>query len=267
MSKIHSTALVEPGAKVATDVEIGPYCVVGGRVTLHSGVKLVAHVFMDGRTTVGSGTVIHPFASIGSPPQSLAYKGEDTVLTIGANCLIREHVTMNPGTEKAGGVTSVGDHCMFMAGSHVAHDSRVGNHCVFANNAVIGGHVEVGDYVWLGGASAVHQFSRIGKHAFVGGMAGLEGDLIPYGSVMGNRAHLAGLNLVGLKRRGFSREQIHALRQAYRILFAPEGTFQERLADVAEQYSDNDVVMDIVNFVRADHANRALCMPRPERTV
>jgi UDP-N-acetylglucosamine acyltransferase len=156
---------------------------------------------------------------------------------------------------------------MFMAGSHVAHDCRVGNHCVFANNAVIGGHVEIGDYVWLGGASAVHQFSRIGNHAFVGGMAGLEGDLIPYGSVMGNRAHLAGLNLVGLKRRGFSREQIHSLRQAYRILFAPEGTFQERLADVAEQYADNPVVMDIVNFVRADHANRALCMPRPERSV
>ncbi|HAH09170.1 MAG TPA: acyl-[acyl-carrier-protein]--UDP-N-acetylglucosamine O-acyltransferase, partial [Alphaproteobacteria bacterium] len=146
-------------------------------------------------------------------------------------------------------------------------DCRVGAHCVFANNAVIGGHVEIDDYVWLGGASAVHQFSRIGKHAFVGGMAGLEGDLIPYGSVMGNRAHLAGLNLVGLKRRGFSRDQIHALRQAYRILFAPEGTFQERLADVAEQFGTNAVVMDIVNFVRSDHANRALCMPRPERVL
>jgi UDP-N-acetylglucosamine acyltransferase len=265
MKKIHPSAIIEDGAKIGDDVEIGPYCVVGGKVTLGNAVRLVAHVAVDGRTTVGDNTVIHPFASIGSPPQSLAYQGEDTVLSIGVNCLIREHVTMNPGTANAGGITSVGDHSMFMAGSHVAHDCQVGANCVFANNAVIGGHVEIGDYVWLGGAAAVHQFSRIGKHAFVGGMAGLEGDLIPYGSVMGNRAHLAGLNLVGLKRRGFSRDQIHALRQAYRILFAPEGTFQERLSDVAEQYVDNAVVMDIVNFVRADHANRALCMPRPER--
>jgi UDP-N-acetylglucosamine acyltransferase len=152
---------------------------------------------------------------------------------------------------------------MFMADSHVAHDCQVGSNCVFANNAMIGGHVVVDDFVWLGGGAAVHQFSRIGKHAFVGGMAGLEGDLIPYGSVMGNRAHLAGLNLVGLKRRGFSREQIHELRNAYRLLFAQEGTFQERLADVAELFANRPEVMDIVNFVRAG-GNRPLCMPDRE---
>lgn len=265
MTRIHSTAVIERGAEISDTAEVGPYCVIGSRVTLGDNVKLLAHVSVSGRTTLGAGTVVHPFASIGSAPQSLAYQGEDTSLTIGIGCIIREHVTMNPGTAKSGGLTSVGDHSMFMAGSHVAHDCKVGSYCVFANNAVIGGHVEVGDYVWLGGASAVHQFSRIGKHAFVGGMAGLEGDLIPYGSVMGNRAYLAGLNLVGLKRRGFTRDQIHALRQAYRILFAPEGTFQERLTDVADQYSTVPVVMDIVNFVRSDHANRAICMPRPER--
>jgi UDP-N-acetylglucosamine acyltransferase len=152
---------------------------------------------------------------------------------------------------------------MFMADSHVAHDSQVGSNCVFANNAMIGGHVVIEDYVWLGGGAAVHQYSRIGKHAFVGGMAGLEGDLIPYGSVMGNRAYLAGLNLVGLKRRGFTRDQIHELRNAYRLLFAQEGTFQERLADVSELFANNPEVMEIVNFVRGG-GNRPLCMPNRE---
>jgi len=263
MNKIHPTAVVAPTAKIHETVEIGPFCVVGPKVTLHENVRLINHVCVDGRTTIGKGTVVYPFASLGQPPQSLAYKGEETDLIIGANNIIREHMTMNPGTEKGTGVTRVGDNCMFMADSHVAHDCQVGSNCVFANNAMIGGHVVVDDYVWLGGGAAVHQFSRIGKHAFVGGMAGLEGDLIPYGSVMGNRAHLAGLNLVGLKRRGFSREQIHELRNAYRLLFAQEGTFQERLADVAELFANRPEVMDIVNFVRAG-GNRPLCMPDRE---
>ncbi len=263
MTKIHSSAVIEPGAQVHPSVEIGPFCIVGSKVTLGENVRLINHVCVDGRTTIGKGTVVYPFASLGQPPQSLAYKGEDTELVIGENNIIREHVTMNPGTAKGAAKTSVGDNCMFMADSHVAHDCTVGSNCVFANNAMVGGHVVIEDFVWLGGGAAVHHFSRIGKHAFVGGMAGLEGDLIPYGSVMGNRAYLAGLNLVGLKRRGFTREQIHELRNAYRLMFAQEGTFQERLADVAELFANNEEVMDIVSFVRGG-GSRPLCMPNRE---
>ena len=263
MTKIHPSAVIDPRARIHSSVEIGAFCVVGANVTLGEDVRLINHVCVDGHTTIGQATSVFPFASLGQPPQSLAYKGEDTELIIGKNNIIREHVTMNPGTAKGGGVTRVGDNCMFMADSHVAHDCTVGSNCVFANNAMVGGHVVVDDYVWLGGGAAVHQFSRIGRHAFVGGMAGLEGDLIPYGSVMGNRAYLAGLNLVGLKRRGFTRDQIHELRNAYRLLFAQEGTFQERLADVAELFASNEEVMEIVNFVRAG-GNRPLCMPNRE---
>lgn len=263
MAKTHPTAVIDPGAKIHPTVEIGPFCIVGPKVTLGANVRLINHVCVDGRTTIGAGSVLYPFASLGQPPQVLGYTGEDTELIVGENNIIREHMTMNPGTPKGGGVTRVGNNCMFMADSHVAHDSQVGSNCVFANNAMIGGHVVIEDFVWLGGGAAVHQYSRIGKHAFVGGMAGLEGDLIPYGSVMGNRAYLAGLNLVGLKRRGFTRDQIHELRNAYRLLFAQEGTFQERLADVAELFANNAEVMEIVNFVRAG-GNRPLCMPNRE---
>ena len=263
MAKTHPTAVIDSGAKIHETVEIGPFCIVGPNVTLGEGVRLINHVCLDGRTTIGKGSVIYPFASLGQPPQVLGYSGEDTELIVGENNIIREHMTMNPGTPKGGGVTRVGNNCMFMADSHVAHDCQVGSNCVFANNAMIGGHVVIDDYVWLGGGAAVHQYSRIGKHAFVGGMAGLEGDLIPYGSVMGNRAYLAGLNLVGLKRRGFTRDQIHELRNAYRLLFAQEGTFQERLADVSELFANNGEVMEIVNFVRSG-GNRPLCMPNRE---
>ncbi|MFN8947172.1 MAG: acyl-ACP--UDP-N-acetylglucosamine O-acyltransferase [Alphaproteobacteria bacterium] len=263
MTKIHPSAVVDPKAEIHESVEIGPFCVVGPQVRLGANVRLFSHVCVDGATTIGEGTTVFPFASLGHPPQSLAYRGEPVELIIGRNNLIREHVTMNPGTAKGGAVTRVGDNCMFMADSHVAHDCIVGSNCVFANNAMVGGHVIVEDFVWLGGGAAVHQFSRIGRHAFVGGMAGLEGDLIPYGSVMGNRAYLAGLNLVGLKRRGFSRDQIHELRNAYRLLFAEEGTFQERLSDVAELFASNAEVMEIVNFVR-NNTNRPLCMPNRE---
>lgn len=263
MTKIHPSAVVDPKAEIHGSVEIGPFCVVGPQVRLGANVRLFSHVCVDGATTIGEGTTVFPFASLGHPPQSLAYRGEPVELIIGRNNLIREHVTMNPGTAKGGAVTRVGDNCMFMADSHVAHDCIVGSNCVFANNAMVGGHVIVEDFVWLGGGAAVHQFSRIGRHAFVGGMAGLEGDLIPYGSVMGNRAYLAGLNLVGLKRRGFSRDQIHELRNAYRLLFAQEGTFQERLSDVAELFASNAEVMEIVNFVR-NNTNRPLCMPNRE---
>lgn len=264
MPAIHPTAIVEDGANFADDVEIGPYCHIGPRVSLGAGVKLVSHVVIAGHTSLGEKCIVYPFASLGHPPQHLKYAGEDVALRIGAHVTIREHVTMNPGTAMARGETVVGDHGFFMAGSHVAHDCRVGEHVIFANNATIGGHVDVGDHVMLGGLCAVHQFSRIGNHAFVGGMAGLEGDLIPFGSCMGNRASLAGLNIVGMKRRGFDRENIHTLRNAYRLLFAQEGTFQERLQDVAELFAQSPEVMQVVEFVRAP-SQRPLCTPRGER--
>lgn len=259
-SKIHKTAIIESGAKIADDAEVGPYCIVGPRVELKERVRLVGHVVVDGRTTIGADTTVYPFASLGHAPQSFAYHGEDTGLMIGEKNIIREYVTMNPGTVGGRGETTVGSNCMFMAHSHIAHDCNVGNNVVFANSATIGGHVEVGNYVWFGGMSGAHQFTRIGPHAFVGGLAGLRGDLIPFGSVVGNHAHLAGLNLVGLKRRGFTRETIHDLRNAYRLLFAEEGTLQERIDDVAELFAKSPEVMAIIDFIRGG-GQRPLCLP------
>ena len=219
---IHPTAIVAHEAQIAATASIGPYCVVGPRVTLGERVRLISHVVVDGITTIGEGSTLYPFASIGHRPQDLKYKGEPSRLEIGRNNQIREHVSMNPGTEGGGMVTHVGDNCLFMVGSHVAHDCQIGDHVILVNNVALGGHVEIGDFAIIGGNSAVHQFVRIGKQVMVGGMTGVENDVIPYAAVTGNRAHLSGLNLVGLKRRAFSREDIHALRNAYRLLFAPE---------------------------------------------
>lgn len=263
MTEIHPTAVVEPGARIGNNVAIGPYSVVGPEVELADGVTLLSHVVVGGRTVVGSNTKIFPFASIGHQPQDLKFRGEASRLEIGCNNIIREHVTMNPGTEGGGMVTRIGNNCLFMVGCHVAHDCQIGDHAILVNNATLGGHVAVGDWAILGGLSAVHQFVRVGRHAMVGGMSGVENDIIPYGSVMGNRARLSGLNVVGLKRRGFSREVIHALRNAYRLLFAPEGTLAERLADVAELMHDIEPVMEIVEFIRAD-SSRAICQPHLE---
>ena len=260
MSDIHTTAVVDGKARIGAGVVVGPYCIVGPDVELKEGVRLVSHAVVTGATTVGEGSAIYPFASIGHPPQDLKYKGEKSRLVIGRRNIIREHVTMNPGTEGGGMLTQTGDDCLFMVGAHVAHDCRIGDHVILVNNSTLGGHVRVEDWAILGGLSAVHQFVRIGKHAMVGGMSGVESDVIPYGSVTGNRARLSGLNIVGLKRRNFSRDVIHALRNAYRLLFAQEGTMTERLADVAEMFHDNEPVMDIVNFIRADSA-RAICHP------
>ena len=263
MPYVHPTAIVDRKARLGEGVSIGPYCVVGGDAALGDGCKLVSHVVVDGRTDIGSDTQIFPFASIGHAPQDQKYKGEPSTLRIGANNVIREHVTINPGTLGGGMVTCVGDECLLMVGAHVAHDCTVGNHVIMANNATLAGHVAVEDYAIIGGLSAVHQFCRIGKHAMVGGMSGVECDVIPYGSVMGDRARLSGLNIVGLKRRGFSRTDISALRRAYRLMFAEEGTMAERLEDVVKAYSNQEAVMEIVNFIRSD-SNRAICQPRPE---
>ena len=263
MADIHPTAIVEKGAELADGVSVGPYCVVGPRVTLAEGVRLLSHVVVSGITSIGPNTHIYPFASIGTQPQDLKYKGEPSQLVIGANNIIREYVTMNPGTDGGGMLTEIGNNCLFMMSTHVAHDCRIGNHVVMANNATLGGHVSIGEWAIIGGLSAVHQFVRIGPHAMVGGMSGVEQDVIPYGSVMGNRARLAGLNVIGLKRRGFSRADIAVLRKAYRLLFAEEGTMAERLEDAVETYSDNKAVMDIVDFIRSD-STRSICQPRAE---
>ncbi|MBI3419236.1 MAG: acyl-ACP--UDP-N-acetylglucosamine O-acyltransferase [Proteobacteria bacterium] len=262
MSKsIHPTAIVDKAAGIGEGVSIGPYCMVGGGVKLGARTRLHSHVVVDGLTTLGEDCEIYPFSSVGLPPQDLKYKGEASKLEIGARVRIREHVTINPGTQGGGMLTHVGDDCLLMVGAHVAHDCQLGHHVILVNNATLAGHVYVGDHAIIGGNSAVHQFVRIGVHAMIGGMSGVDNDVIPYGTVMGDRAHLAGLNLVGLERRGFSREDIRMLRSAYRMLFAPEGTFSERLESVAESYSAVTAVGDIVQFIRAK-SSRALCQPR-----
>jgi UDP-N-acetylglucosamine acyltransferase len=262
MTNIHPTAVVDPGARIAAGARIGPYCVVGGKVELGEDVELVAHVVVAGRTGIGDGTRIFPFASIGHQPQDLKYKGEDSTLVIGKRNIIREHVTMNPGTAGGGMTTRVGDDCLFAASAHVAHDCRVGNHVIMTNNATLGGHVVLGDHVIISGLSAVHQFVRVGPHAFVGGMTGVERDVIPYGMVMGDRARLVGLNIVGLQRRGFSRDDIQALHSAYDMLFAQDnGTLAERVAAVAERFAGVGPVREIVEFVRAENS-RGLVQPK-----
>ncbi|MBT6094157.1 MAG: acyl-ACP--UDP-N-acetylglucosamine O-acyltransferase [Rhodospirillaceae bacterium] len=263
MSEIHSTAVVSPNATLGSGLKIGPYCVIGEHVTLDDGVELMSHVVVDGRTHIGANTRIYPFASIGHCPQDLKYGGEPSKLEIGCNNVIREHVTMNPGTEGGGMLTSVGNNCLFMVGAHVAHDCQIEDNAILVNNATLGGHVHVGEWAIIGGLSAVHQFVRIGRHAMIGGMSGIEHDVIPYGSVIGNRARLSGLNIVGLKRRNFSREEIHDLRKAYRLIFALEGTLGERLEDVAEDFSNNEPVMEIVDFIQAN-SSRAICQPALE---
>lgn len=258
---IHPNAIVEPGAQLAPGVRIGPFCLVGSGVELGEGVELVSHVVVAGTTKVGAGTRIFPFASIGHQPQDLKYRGEPCSLSVGANCIIREGVTMNPGTEGGGSVTTVGDNCAFLANSHVGHDCHVGNNVIFSNNVMLAGHCWVGDYAIIGGGAAVIQFARVGPHSFVGGMSGLENDLIPYGMALGNRAYLSGLNIVGLQRRGFSRTDIHDLRRAYRLLFAAEGTLMERLDDVSQEFSTHPIVQEIIAFIRAG-GKRSLCTPR-----
>ncbi len=259
--KIHPSAVVEPGAKLGNDVVIGPFSLVGEDVELSDGVELLSHAVVTGRTKVGEQTRIFPFASVGHQPQDLKYAGEPSQLTIGAECKIREGVTINPGTKGGGMETVIGDRCAFLANSHVGHDCHVGDDVIFSNNVMLAGHCHVGNFAILGGGAAIIQFARIGPHAFVGGMSGLENDLIPYGMALGNRAYLSGLNIIGLQRRGFSREDIHDLRRAYRLLFAAEGTLQERMADVEEEFGRHPIVVEIIEFIR-EGGKRALCMPK-----
>jgi len=230
-------------------------------VALADEVELVSHVAVAGRTSIGARTRVFPFASIGHQPQDLKYKGEPSTLEVGSDCLIREGVTLNPGTAGGGMKTVIGNDCAFLANSHVGHDCNVGNNVIFSNNVMLAGHCIVGDFAILGGGAAVIQFARVGAHSFLGGMSGLENDLIPYGMALGNRAHLSGLNIVGLQRRGFSRNDIHDLRRAYRLLFAAEGTLSERTADVAEEFGTQPIVQEILAFIRTG-GKRSLCTPK-----
>jgi UDP-N-acetylglucosamine acyltransferase len=263
MTTIHPTAIVEAGAQLGADVEIGPYCMIGANVRLGDRVRVRSHAVLEGHTEIGEDCEIYPFASIGAAPQHAAYQGEPTRLVVGARNLFREHVTLHCGTAAGRGVTTVGSDGLFYVGCHVAHDCIVGDHVILTNGATLGGFCNVEDYVIMGGLSAAHQHTRIGRHAFIGGMAGVNHDVIPFGSVWGNHAHLEGLNLVGLKRRGFSREAINTLRAAYRMLFAEEGTFQERLEDTVYAYSGSPEVQEILNFIKAD-SSRPLTMPQRE---
>jgi UDP-N-acetylglucosamine acyltransferase len=251
MATIDPSARIEPGARIGQGVAIGPYCVIGPDVAIADGCRLLAHIHLAGHTEIGARTVVYPFASLGTPPQSVKYRGGPTRLVVGTDCEIRESVTMSTGTEDGGGVTSVGDRCFFMAGSHVGHDCHVGNDVTFANNAVLGGHVSVGDRAFLGGQAAVHQFVRVGEGAMIGGLSGITRDVIPFGFAFGPKAELVGLNMVGLKRRGHGRAEMHRLRQCYRALFLGAGEFRDRLAAVAADYGADPLVGKIVDFLRA----------------
>ncbi|WDI31042.1 acyl-ACP--UDP-N-acetylglucosamine O-acyltransferase [Hyphococcus flavus] len=259
---VHPTAVVEDGADIG-DAYIGPFCFVGSQAKLHNGVKLNSHVIVEGETEIGENTLVHPFAVLGGAPQHLQYNGEQTSLVIGSNNIIREHVTINCGTQSGGGVTRVGSNTFIMTGSHIAHDCHVGDHVIFANNATLGGHVKVGDYAFLGGLCAIHQFTRIGDYAFIGGCAAVAADVIPFASAMGNHATLVGLNVVGLKRRNFSRHAISELRSMYKLLFSSNHTFKERLEIVRSAFS-SDEVMKVIKFIDETQARAVMA---PDRTL
>jgi len=260
MTNIHATALVDPSAKLGANVEIGPYCVIGPDVEFGDGVIVHSHAVIVGHTTLGAECKVFPFACIGTAPQDIKFKDEPSTVTIGAKTIIREHVTIHAGTGRGHMATKVGAGCFLMVGSHIAHDCEVGDNVTLVNNATLAGHVSVGDGAILGGLSAAHQHVRIGAYAFIGGMSGIGADVIPFGMAIGNRANLCGLNIIGLKRRGFPREQIHELRQAYRMLFSNEGTLKERLEDVESMFGSNSLTRQVIDFMKTE-SDRSFCVP------
>ena len=255
-AQIHPSAVVEEGAEIGPDCKIGAYVVVGPEARLGPGVELKSHAVVEGWTEIGEATVIFPFASIGHIPQDMKFAGERTKLEIGKRNRIREHVTMNPGTEGGGGLTRIGDDGLFMVGVHIGHDCMVGNHVILANNASLAGHVVLGDHVMLGGMAGVHQYCRVGRGAMVGGLAGVAADVIPYGTVIGERATLEGLNLVGLKRRGVEKHEINGLRSAFKLLFSGSGSLTERAATMQLEYASNALVQDVTSFILEDSRRR-----------
>lgn len=259
-SFIHPTAIVESGVKLGQNVHIGPFCYLSGDVEIGDEVTLHSHVVVNGRTKIGKGTQIFPFASIGHRPQDLKYHGEPSTLTIGDYNMIREYVTIQPGTEGGGMKTVVGHRCLIMANAHIAHDCSVGNHIIMANSAALGGHVIVEDYAIIGGLAAIHQFVRIGSHAIIGGMSGVEHDVLPYAAIKGERASLYGLNLIGLRRRGANKEDIHSLKRAYDQIFDQEGTLAERVEKLSFE-TQNERVNEVLSFIQKD-SKKKLCAPK-----
>lgn len=263
---VHPTAIVDPAAQLGDGVHIGPFCIVGPRVSLGEQTRLVSHVTLDGNTTIGADCQLYPQVSMGFPPQDFKHKGgEDIGIEIGDRCVFREMVNVHPGTDVGKPITRLGNDCYLMVGSHIAHECQVGHNVTLSNYVQVGGNVSIGNYVTLGGVSAVHQHTRIGDYAFIAGMALVTNDVIPYGFVMGNAAHLQGLNVVGLKRRGFDRVQIHRLRAAYRQLFAYEGTLAERIDDATRLYADEALVMEIIKFIQSRGTGRNLTLPDMRR--
>ena len=265
MPAIDPTSRVAVGARIAEDVEIGPYCLIGPQVELERGVRLLGHVNVTGATTIGEDTIVYPFSSLGTPPQSVHYRGGPTRLVIGARCELRESVTMNTGTEAGGGITRVGERCMFMVGSHVGHDCEVGDDVTFANNVVLGGHVSVGNNTFLGGHVAIHQFVRVGEGVMMAGMSAARDDIIPFGFALGQTGALVGLNIVGLRRRGATKDEMHRLRRAYRSLFFVEGRIADRVDALAREFPNDPLVGKIIAFIQAG-GKRPLMRPlaKPE---
>ncbi|KCZ56577.1 hypothetical protein HY29_08325 [Hyphomonas beringensis] len=260
-AQIHPTACVEEGASLGQDVKIGPFCYVAASTSLGDGCELMSHAVVMGHTQIGHGCTLHPHAVLGGLPQVIGFEASpDSRLVVGDNCVFREYATAHSGMPKFGGVTTVGNNCYVMIGAHIAHDNKIGNNVVMANNVSLAGHIEVGDNVWFGGLSAIHQFSRIGRNAFIGGGAIVVEDVIPFGSVVGNHAKLSGLNMVGLKRRGFTKAEQMEIRSAYKAVFFGEGLFRERVDQAAEKFADKPLAMEMIDFIR--HAgDRPICKP------
>ena len=259
---IHKSSVIDSKAKVGNDVKIGPFCFVGANVQLGDGVELISSVHIEGNTKVGKGTKIYPFASIGTAPQDLKYKGEDNSLEIGENNIIREYVTINPGTAGGGNKTVVGNNCLFMISSHIAHDCKIGNNVVIANNVPLGGHVTIEDSVVIGGNSAVQQFTRIGRLAMIGGMTGVLKDVIPFGLSFGNRNYLKGINLIGLRRKKYDNKKIMELDQAYKKIFS-SNNLHENLNKINGEYKGNELVQEVTKFIEKDK-RRPICSPLSE---
>ena len=256
---IHKSSVVDKNAKIGNSVEIGPFCYIGPKVDIGNKVTLVSNVHIEGNTKIGSGTKIYPFASIGTAPQDLKYKGEDNSLEIGENNIIREYVTINPGTKGGGNKTVIGNNCLLMISSHVAHDCHIGNNVVIANNVPLGGHVTIEDSVVIGGNSAVQQFTRIGRLAMIGGMTGVLKDVIPFGLSYGNRNYLRGINIIGLKRKKYDNKKILELDEAFKKIFS-SNNFHENLSKINGEYKENELVKEVIKFIEKNK-KRPICTP------
>ena len=259
---IHNSSIIDKKAKIGKSVKIGPFCYIGPEVQIGDNVELISNAHIEGNTKLGQGTKVFPFASIGTLPQDLKYKGEANSLEIGENNIIREYVTINPGTEGGGGKTVIGNNCLLMISSHIAHDCNIGNNVVIANNVPLGGHVTIEDSVVIGGNSAVQQFTRIGRLAMIGGMTGVLKDVIPFGLSFGNRNYLRGINIVGLKRKKYDNKKIMELNKAYKKIFSSKN-LHENLSKINGEYKGNDLVTEVINFIAKDK-RRPICTPQSE---